>query len=289
MNKKSLNELVNKPTSSKSRLLMGVLVKDHRSFLSNCLNRSRFSRVEQVEQMTVNLDKELDCLPSNLMIEISDIIKQEVPAIENIIEEGSDEHEFGPLDLNVKCEVVYGQEELGEEQSVMLRQVKEENVPPGSESADAPANIVISLVMSEASTSKSKVSDSTNLINDATRLAPVFKKRGRPCKGQGRRIGGHEVIIGTVGDLVNVQGYETSETDNEDQENIEIDSTTEKAVDSSAENAGNKDVSNQMKTLGLVFEQEASILSALEEVDTVDSVVDSVVDINVEASAVNTT
>jgi len=271
MNKKSLSELVNKPTSSKSRLLMGALVKDHRSFLSNCLNRARFCRVEQDEdgRETVNLDEELDCLPNNLMIEISDIIKQEVPAIEIIIDEAEDYsgrnvkqepcEEFGPIDLNLKCEVVYGEEEVHTRRDMNTDSGEEGPVTPRTEPAGRiQANNASIPERSEASTSN--VYEPTNSIDKATKLAPVYKKRGRPCNGRGRRIGGHEVVIGTIGDLVNVQGYENSETDNDDHEEIEI--------DKSLREVGNKDASNKMKSLGLIFEQEASILSTLEEVDT---------------------
>merc|ERR1712008_270989 len=83
-----------------------------------------------------------------------------------------------------------------------------------------------------------------------------YKKRGRPCKGQERRIGGHEVVIGTVGDLVNVQGYESSDTDNDGQDNF-----TQEAVEQ-------EDNSNKMKSLGLIFEQESRLLSDLESVDS---------------------
>merc|ERR1719186_1571458 len=128
MDKKSLKELVENPTSSKSRLLMSALLQDHRSLISNCLNRARFCRVELVEngKKIDTLEDELDALPNTVMVEISDIINQEVPDIEIILEVGGSVkqesgQQFGPLDLNVKCEVEYGQEQWSEDQSDMFR------------------------------------------------------------------------------------------------------------------------------------------------------------------------
>eukprot|EP00092_Neocalanus_flemingeri_P022869 GFUD01024796.1.p1 GENE.GFUD01024796.1~~GFUD01024796.1.p1 ORF type:complete len:585 (+),score=208.41 GFUD01024796.1:166-1755(+) len=264
MNRKSLKELVNNPTSSKSRLLMSALVQDHRSLISNCLNRARFCRDEAVEGEKKNdaLEDELEALPNKLMVEISDMIKQEVPDIEIIIELGGNsgvqgvkqelDQEFGPLDLNVKCEVEYGQEQWSEEQSELfkkdmnkLAKVNEEDpeqeevvkvpVLPGTpppcidlvkieiDTVGSRSDIQAEFAEDSTSKSLSKVGGSSDPIDKVTRLAPVPKKRGRPCKGQERRIGGQEVVIGTVGDLISVQGYETSEADNDSIEEVEQD------------------------------------------------------------------
>merc|ERR1719186_1408957 len=290
MDKKSLKELVENPTSSKSRLLMSALLQDHRSLISNCLNRARFCRVEPVEngKKIDTLEDELDALPNSVMVEISDIIKQEVPDIEIILEVGGSVkqesgQQFGALDLNVKCEVEYGQEQWSEDQSDMFRRdmerwgkVKIED-PEQQEVLEVPVlprtppplidleNISvenrssrndIQIECAEASTSKSLPSGSTDPIDKATRLAPVYKKRGRPCKGQERKIGGHELVIGSIGDLVNVQGYQTSDTDNDGPEENEQDKLTQ------------EDNSNTMRSLGLIFEQESRLLSDLESVDS---------------------
>jgi len=260
MNKKSLRELVDNPTSSKSRLLMSALVQENKSLISNYLNRSRFVRFEEAGESRSQadaLEDELDALPSNVMMEISDIIKQEVPDIEVILEVKQEQDlEFGPIDLNVKCEVEYGQED---------EDLAEVPVPPKT----PPLCIDLDIVASEeASTSKSNSlsgasGSSSDPLDTATRLAPVYKRRGRPPKGQARRIGGHEVVIGTVSDLVNVQGYDkTNETRNVD--HVEIDLETEASQVANAE----PDNSNKMKSLKLIFEQESRLLSDLESVDS---------------------
>eukprot|EP00092_Neocalanus_flemingeri_P085530 GFUD01107631.1.p1 GENE.GFUD01107631.1~~GFUD01107631.1.p1 ORF type:complete len:633 (+),score=229.92 GFUD01107631.1:164-1900(+) len=302
MNMNSLKELVNNPTSSKSRLLMSALVQDHRSLISNCLNRARFCRDEAVEGEKKNdaLEDELEALPNKLMVEISDMIKQEVPDIEIIIELGGNsgvqgvkqelDQEFGPLDLNVKCEVEYGQEQWSEEQSELfkkdmnkLAKVNEED-PEQEEVVKVPVlpgtpppcidlvKIEIDAVGSrsdiqaefaEDSTSKShslsKVGGTSDPIGMVTRLAPVPKKKGRPCKGQERRMGGQEVIIGTVGDFISVQGYETTETDNDSIEEVEQEDVEKK-------NKSND--SNKMNSLGLIFDQESRLLYDIESVDS---------------------
>lgn len=264
MNKKSLRELVDNPTSSKSRLLMSALVQENKSLISNCLNRSRFVRFEEaVESRTQAdaLEDELDALPSNVMMEISDIIKQEVPDIEVILEVKVEQDlEFGPIDLNVKCEVEYGQAEEDGGRQVDLVEVP---VPPRT----PPPCIDLDIVASEeASTSKSSslsgASGSSDPLDSATRLAPVYKRRGRPPKGQARRIGGHEVVIGTVSDLVNVQGYNTNEANNDDHVEIDLD------IETSPGESADQDNSNKMKSLRLIFEQESRLLSDLESVDT---------------------
>merc|ERR1719369_784075 len=113
MNTKSLKELVDNPTSKTSRILMKALVQENRNYLSSCLNRSRFGQIQQGGNernvATVLADDDLDKLPSNVMVEISDIIKQEVPDMDVILEVKK-EPDFG-IDLNVKCEVQYGVEE----------------------------------------------------------------------------------------------------------------------------------------------------------------------------------
>merc|ERR1740137_87053 len=100
MNKKSLKELVDNPTSSKSRQMMKALVQEHRSLISNCLNRGRFGRYEsclnrarsgRYESIEGGIqgdisENDLDVLPSHVMVEISDMIKQEVPDIEVLLE-----------------------------------------------------------------------------------------------------------------------------------------------------------------------------------------------------------
>jgi len=260
MNKKSLRELVNNPTSSKSRLLMSALVQENKSLISNCLNRSRFVRFEEAGESRAQadaLEHELDALPSNVMMEISDIIKQEVPDIEVILEVKQEQDlECGPIDLNVKCEVEYGQEE--EDGAVDLVEVP---VPPKT----PPPCIDLDIEASEeASTSKSSslsgVSGSSDPLDSTTRLAPVYKRRGR---GQARRIGGHEVVIGTVSDLVNVQGYDSNETNNGDHVEIDLDIETSPVVEDAEQ-----DNSNKMKSLKLIFEQESRLLSDLESVDS---------------------
>jgi len=113
----------------------------------------------------------------------------------------------------------------------------------------------------EASTRKSSssivASGSYHHLDSATRLAPVYKKRGKA-----RIIGGHEVIIGCVGDLVNVQENNVDEFNNEN--HVEINLEIETSPDESIE----QDNLNKMKSFGLIFEQESSLHFDLESVDS---------------------
>jgi hypothetical protein len=85
----------------------------------------------------------------------------------------------------------------------------------------------------------------------------VFKKRGRPFKGQARMIGGHEVVIGTVGDLVNVQENNWSEANNVNLNHVAIDLDIETSPVENIE----QDNSNKMKSFGLIFEQESRLVT----------------------------
>jgi len=94
-------------------------------------------------------------------------------------------------------------------------------------------------------------------IDSATMLAPVYKKRGKA-----RIIGGHEVVIGCVGDLVNVQENNVDEVNNEN--HVEINLEIETSPDENIE----QDNLDKMKSFGLIFKQESSLLSDLESVDS---------------------
>lgn len=94
MNKRELSELVNSPTSNKSKLLMTGLVRDHRRIISQRLNHVRFNCTSKMlVHIGANLDTadsllevDMDALPLELMVHISDMIKKEVPDIEIIAE-----------------------------------------------------------------------------------------------------------------------------------------------------------------------------------------------------------
>jgi len=94
MNKRELSELVNSPTSNKSKLLMTSLVRDHRRIISQRLNHVRFNCTSKMlVHIGANLDTahsllevDMDALPLELMVHISDMIKKEVPDIEIIAE-----------------------------------------------------------------------------------------------------------------------------------------------------------------------------------------------------------
>ena len=240
MNSKSLKELVENPTSKTSRTLMKALVQENRNFISSCLNRSRFGKFQLGGNDTANVatvlaDDDLDKLPSNVMVEISDIIKQEVPDMD-VIFEAKQEQDVG-IDLNVKCEVQYGSDQ---DQESNAQQCANDLEPFNVQDARN----------EEASTSRPKI---TEVSNDPITLAPVPKKRGRPPKGKTRRIGGYEVIIGSVSDLVHVQG-----SDNTDKapDNLHEEICLEE-LEAPTEQRGEKDASNNMKSLGLIFEQES--------------------------------
>jgi len=255
MNKKSLKELVDNPTSTKSRLLMRALVQENRNFISSSINRSRFGRFQPGEnEVDVLADDDLDKLPSNVMLEISDMIKQEVPDIEVDLDiKREEDYDLG-IDLNVKCEVEYGEG----------RQEYVEQV-----SVDDSLKILDSVSGEEASTSKPKApnekghKNTSNNLDEATRLAPVHKKKGRPPKGSGRKIGGHEVIIGSVSDLVSVEGYGNSnKASDNDCEEIDLE------VEPPQEQGKEHENTNKMKSISLIFEQESRLLSDLESVDS---------------------
>merc|ERR1719369_88997 len=251
MNTKSLKELVDNPTSKTSRILMKALVQENRNYLSSCLNRSRFGQIQQGGNernvATVLADDDLDKLPSNVMVEISDIIKQEVPDMDVILEVKK-EPDFG-IDLNVKCEVQYGVEE------------NQESIENDSTNNPEPLFIQDSC-HEEATTSRPRTCNEIN--DDPITLAPVPKKRGRPPKGKARKIGGYEVIIGSVDDLVNIPGNDDANK-SADNDHVEI-SVEEEEV--TAEQSGEQDTANKMKSLGLIFEQESRLLSNLKSVDS---------------------
>jgi len=246
MNTASFKELVDNPTSKTSRTLMKALVQENRNYISSCLNRSRFGQIQLGENetnvATVLADDDFDRLPSNVMVEISDIIKQEVPDMDLILEVKK-EQDLG-IDLNVKCEVQYGAEQS-------LDSV---------ENVQEPLNIQ-DYHHEEASTSRPKP---CNEIDDPTTLAPVIKKRGRPPKGKTRKIGGYEVIIGSVGDLVNIQSSDNADK-SADNEYLNINLEEEEVT---ADQSGDEDSTNKMKSLRLIFEQESRLLSNLESVDS---------------------
>merc|ERR1719425_152702 len=118
----------------------------------------------------------------------------------DVILEVKKEQDLG-IDLNVKCEVQYGAEQS-------LDSV---------ENVQEPLNIQ-DYHHEEASTSKPKP---CNEIDDPLTLSPVIKKRGRPPKGKTRKIGGYEVIIGSVGDLVNIQSSDNADKSVDDLVNIQ--------------------------------------------------------------------
>jgi len=153
------------------------------------------------------------------------------------------------LDLNVRCEVggVNRQHDAG----LVVDTVEVPKTLPRFED----------IASEEATTSKSSssivASGSSYPIDSATRLAPVYKKRGKA-----RIIGGHEVVIGCVGDLVNVQENNVDEFNNEN--HVEINLEIETSPDESIE----QDNLNKMKSFRLIFEKESSLLSDLESVDS---------------------
>jgi len=154
------------------------------------------------------------------------------------------------LDLNVRCEVggVYNRQH----NAGLVVDIVEvpKTLPPCK-----------AIACEEATTSKSSssivASGSSYPIDSATRLAPVYKKRGKA-----RIIGGHEVVIGCVGDLVNVQENNVDEFNNEN--HVEINLEIETSPDESIE----QDNLNKMKSFRLIFEKESSLLSDLESVDS---------------------
>jgi len=234
---------------------MRALVQENRNFISSSINRSRFGKFQPGEnEVDVLADDDLDKLPSNVMLEISDMIKQEVPDIEVDLEI-KQEQDYDPgIDLNVKCEVEYG-----EGRQEYIEQV----------TVDDPIRILDGVSGEEASTSKPKIpnekghKNTRNNYDEVTRLAPVHKKKGRPPKGSGRKIGGHEIIIGSVSDLVSVEGSGNSNKASEnDCEEIDLE------VEPSQEKSKEHENSNKMKSISLIFEQESRLLSDLESVDS---------------------